>query len=161
SREDEDDDDEIEDEDVDDIEDDDFNDVLGEIQYDIGLAQDVLGKTAHAVWDRLGDVGQDVSDYLDNLRWQVPRLTRLRRLRDDTAISLGRTLAEQAAAIPDRTFFLWQGRAFTYADANRRVDAVVRGLIAVGVRPGQRVGVMMRSRPSHLSMVTALSRLGA
>jgi putative long chain acyl-CoA synthase len=149
------------DEDVDDLEEDDFDDVLGEIQYDIGLAQDVIGKTAHAVWDRLGDVGQDVADYLDNLRWQVPRLTRLRRLGDDTLISMGRTLAEQAAAIPDRTFFLWHGRAFTYADANRRVDAVVRGLVAVGVRPGLRVGVMMRSRPSHLSVVTALSRLGA
>jgi putative long chain acyl-CoA synthase len=150
-----------EDEDVEDLEDDDFNDVLGELQYDLGLAQDVLGKTAHAIWDRLGDVGQDLTDYLDNLRWQVPRLTRLRRLSDDTRISLGQVLAEQAADIPDRTFFLWRGRAFTYADANRRVDAVVRGLIAVGVRPGQRVGVMMRSRPSHLSMVTALSRLGA
>jgi putative long chain acyl-CoA synthase len=140
---------------------DDADTTFEELQYDLGLAQDVLGKTAHAVWDRIGDVGQDLSDYLDNLRWQVPRLTRLRRLHDDTVISLGKTLSEQAADIPDRTFFLWQGRAFTYAEANRRVDAVVRGLIAVGVRPGQRVGVMMRSRPSHLSMVGALSRLGA
>jgi putative long chain acyl-CoA synthase len=153
--------DEHEDEDVDDVEDDDFNDVLGELQYDLGLAQEVVGKTAHAIWDRLGDVGQDLTDYLDNLRWQVPRLTKLRRLSDDTRISLGQVLSEQAAAIPDRTFFLWKGRAFTYADSNRRVDAVVRGLIAVGARPGQRVGVMMRSRPSHMSMVAALSRLGA
>jgi putative long chain acyl-CoA synthase len=143
------------------LDDDDIEGAFDELQFDVDLAQDVLGKAAHAVWDRVEDVGHDLGDYLDNLRWQLPRLGRLRRLTDDTRVSLGKTLADQATRIPDQTFFLWRGRAFTYAEANRRVDAVVRGLIAVGVRPGQRVGVMMRSRPSHLSVVAALSRLGA
>jgi len=129
-------------------------------QFDLGLAQDILGKAARAVWERVGDVTDDLGDHLDNLRWQLPRLSRLRRLTDDTAISVGQALASQAAEIPDRTFFLWKGRAFTYADANRRVDAVVKGLIQCGVRPGQRVGVMMHARPSHLSVVTAISRIG-
>src|SRR5207237_1314030 len=44
---------------------------------------------------------------------------------------------------------------------NRRIDAVARGLVACGVKPGMRVGVMMKSRPSHLSVVTACSRVGA
>jgi putative long chain acyl-CoA synthase len=134
---------------------------VGEPDLDIDLVQDIVGKAAHAVWDRLGDVADDVGDYLDNLRWQLPRLSRLRRLGDDTLISIGKTLAERAAEIPDRTFFLYRGRAFTYADANRRVDAVARGLVQCGIRPGQRVGVMMHSRPSHLSVVSALSRVGA
>jgi putative long chain acyl-CoA synthase len=144
-----------------DHDDEDFDSAFGELQLDVELAQDIVGKTARAVLERIGDVGADLGDYLDNLRWQVPRLARLRRLADDTPISLGRTLAEQASSNPDRTFFLWRGRAFTYADANRRIDAVVRGLIACGVRAGQRVGVLMQSRPSHLSVVGALSRLGA
>ena len=76
-------------------------------------------------------------------------------------MSLGRTLAEQARDIGDRTLFLFRGRAFTYAEANQRVDAVARGLVACDIRPGQKVGVMMRSRPSHLSVVAALNRLGA
>ncbi|MCB9571290.1 MAG: AMP-binding protein [Kofleriaceae bacterium] len=147
--------------DDDDHEDDDYDGAFGELQFDLELAQDIVGKAARAVWDRVGDASDDLGDYLDNLRWQLPRLSRLRRLRDDTRISVGATLAEQAAEIPDRTFFLWRGRAFTYADANRRVEAVVRGLISCGVRPGQRIGVMMGSRPSHLTAVTALSRLGA
>ncbi|HLL24127.1 MAG TPA: AMP-binding protein, partial [Kofleriaceae bacterium] len=50
--------------------------------------------------------------------------------------------------------------AFTYAEANRRVDAVVRGLVAAGLRSGQKIGVMMKSRPSHLTIVTAINRLG-
>ncbi len=153
--------DEDDDDDDDDLDDDDVDGAFGELQFDLELAQDILGKAARAVMERVGDVTDDLGDYLDNLRWQLPRLTRLRRLADDSPISLGRSLAEQAAAIGDRTFFLWRGRAFTYADANRRVDAVVRGLIQCGVRPGQRVGVIMSSRPSHLSVVTALSRIGA
>jgi putative long chain acyl-CoA synthase len=128
---------------------------------DFTLAQDLMMGSSHALWDRARELRDSASDLVQNLRWQVPRLARLRKLDDDSLISPGRALAEQAEKIPDHTFFLWKGRAFTYGEAHRRVDAVVRGLIASGVRPGDRVGVMMRSRPSHLSAVTALSRLGA
>ncbi len=149
------------DEDLDDLDPEEVDSAFGELSFDVALAQDVVGKTARALWERLADWSDDLGGYVDNLRWQLPRLTRLRDLTDDTLISPGRTLADQAAAIPERTFFLWRGRAFTFAEANRRVDAIVRGLVAVGLRPGQRVGVLMHSRPSHLSLVTALSRLGA
>jgi putative long chain acyl-CoA synthase len=127
----------------------------------VELAKELVEKTARAAVELLEELGDDVGAYLDHARWQLPRLARLRNLHDDARVSLGRALADQAAKIGDRTFFLWRGRAFSYADANRRVDAVVRGLVACGVRPGVRVGVMMRSRPSHLSVVAAASRLGA
>lgn len=125
------------------------------------LAKELAVKTARAAIEQLGEWAEDLGDYLDDARWQLPRITRLRNLQDDSLISPGRALAEQARRIADRTFFLFRGRAFTYADANRRVDAVVRGLIASGIRAGQQVGVMMKSRPSHLTVTTALSRLGA
>ncbi|HET9627539.1 MAG TPA: alpha/beta fold hydrolase, partial [Kofleriaceae bacterium] len=128
---------------------------------DLGLARDIVEKTANVVVDRITELSEDIGNYLDNARWQLPRLARLRGLSDDSVISLGKALADQAREIGDRTFFLFRGRAFSYADANRRVDAVVRGLIACGVQPGQRVAVVMKSRPSHLSVVAALSRLGA
>ncbi len=149
------------DDDDEDVEDDDIETAFGELQVDLELAQDVVGNTARAVLDRIGDITNDLGDYLDNLRWQLPRLRKLRDLRDDTTISLSQKLAEQARRIPERTFFLWRDRAFTYAEANRRVDAVARGLMQVGVRPGQRVAVIMESRPSYLSAVAALSRIGA
>ena len=125
------------------------------------VAKDVLEKTARIAVDRIEAFGEDLGHYLDNARWQVPRLNKLRNLQDDSPIGLGKTLADQAAKIGERTFFLWRGRAFTYADANRRVDAVVRGLIACGGKPGMRIGVMMKSRPSQLSIVCAVNRLGA
>ena len=129
--------------------------------FDLELARDLVEKTAKAAFERLGELSEDLGNYLDNARWQLPRLNRLRNLQDDSLVSVGRSLAEQAHAIGDRTFFLWRGRAFSYAEASRRVDAVVKGLIACGIRPGQKVGVMMKSRPSHLSLVTAINRLGA
>ena len=143
---------------------DDDDDEHEDAEHDEGpleLARDLAEKTAKAALDRIEELGEDLGAYLDNARWQLPRLARLRNLTDDTRISLGRSLGDQAAKIGERTFFLWHGRAFTYADANRRVDAVVRGLIACGVRPGVRVAVVMKSRPSHLSVVAAINRLGA
>lgn len=125
------------------------------------VAKDVLEKTARIALDRIEAFGEDLGQYLDNARWQLPRLNKLRNLQDDSLIGLGKTLGDQAAKIGERTFFMWRGRAFSYADANRRVDAVVRGLIACGVKPGMRVGVMMKSRPSQLSIVAAINRIGA
>ncbi len=129
--------------------------------FDLELVKELVEKTANAALERVAELSDDLGGYLDNARWQLPRLNKLRNLQDDSLISFGRSLAEQAQKIGDRTFFLFRGRAFTYADANRRVDAVVRGLIACGIRPGQKIGVMMTSRPSHLSVVCALNRLGA
>ncbi len=132
-----------------------------EVQFDLNLFYDVLANGFETVWNRLGDVTRDITDAVDGLRWQVSRLSRLHNLEPNTRISIGLTLAQQARSIPDRTFFLWQGRAFSYADADRRVDAVVRGLICCGVRPGRRVGVLMKGRPSYLTLAAALSRIGA
>ena len=38
---------------------------------------------------------------------------------------------------------------------------MVRGLLEIGVLPGQRIGVLMSTRPSGFTAVAALSRLGA
>jgi len=148
------------DEDDDDDQDDDDDDDA-ETGGDLELARELVGKTAKIVAQRLSELSEDLGNYLDNARWQLPRLATLRNLQDDSRISLGKSLADQAREIGDRTFFLFRGRAFSYADANRRVDAVVRGLFACGVRAGDKIGVMMKSRPSHLSVVAALSRIGA
>lgn len=125
------------------------------------LAKDVVESAARTALSRLEGLAEDLGHYLDTARFQLPRLNKLRNLQDDSFVSLGRTLGDQASKIGERTFFLWRGRAFTFADANRRVDAIVRGLIACGCKPGMRVGVMMKSRPSHLSVVAAINRLGA
>ncbi|OBJ66426.1 AMP-binding protein, partial [Mycobacterium colombiense] len=91
----------------------------------------------------------------------LPRLVRLGQINDHTRISLGRIIEEQAHDAPQGEFLLFDGRVHTYDAVNRRVNNVVRGLIDVGVRQGDRVGVLMETRPSALVAIAALSRLGA
>jgi putative long chain acyl-CoA synthase len=144
------------------IPDDDQDDDDGhEEESTLEIAREIVEKTAKIAVERMAELSEDLGNYVDNARWQLPRLNRLRHLQDDSLVSFGRSLSEQAHKIGDHTFFLFRGRAFTYADANRRVDAVVRGLIACGIKSGQKVAVMMKSRPSHLTIVCALNRLGA
>ena len=97
----------------------------------------------------------------EELRGELPRLARLGRLGPDTRVSLGLLLDEQARHSPEADFFLFEDRAYSYQDANRRVDNVVRGLLSLGVRQGEHIGVLMSTRPSGLSVVAALNRLGA
>ena len=132
-----------------------------EVDFDVELFYRTVVGTVGAWWQRVGRSATDIGEQLDNLRWQVPRLSVLQQMQPDTRVSLGLALSEQANANPEGTFFLWEGRALSYAQANRRVDNVVRGLIRCGVRRGEPVAVLMGPRPSYLSMATALSRLGA
>lgn len=132
-----------------------------EVDFDVELFYQTIVGTVGAWWQRLGRSATDLGAQLDSLRWQVPRLSVLQQMQPDTRVSLGLALSEQAASNPDGTFFLWEGRAFSYAQADRRVDNVVRGLIRCGVRRGEPVAVLMGPRPSYLSVTAALSRVGA
>ncbi|MFD4430014.1 AMP-binding protein [Nocardia sp. NPDC058497] len=91
----------------------------------------------------------------------LPRLTRLGMIQPHTRISLGKLLGEHAKRAPQKDLFLFDDRVHTNAAVEVRIDNVVRGLISVGIRPANRVGVVMETRPSALAAVAALSRLGA
>lgn len=134
--------------------------------------RDDLGASAGRISEKAAELGQGVSLRLGELsrqalslfsilRWQMPRLAQLARLREDSQASFAAMLSEQARAIPENPFFLWHGRAFTYAEANERVSELARVLYAAGVRPGDRVGVFMANHPRYLTAVTALNRMGA
>jgi putative long chain acyl-CoA synthase len=142
---------------LEDIDDESFD----EVPIDVEAFYDVAATALDSMWTRLGEVGREVGRLIDALRWQVPRLQKLRQIDPNTRISMGQALADQAARIGENTFFLWKGRAFTYRDADKRVDNVVRGLLHCGVRQGSKVGVLMDTRPSYLSIVCALNRMGA
>lgn len=92
---------------------------------------------------------------------QLPRLARLDRVQPQTRISLGLLLDERARSAPTGVSFLFGDRAYTQAAVKKRIDNVVRGLLSLGVRQGEHVGVLMNTRPSALTVVAALNRLGA
>lgn len=121
-----------------------------------------LGREAFSMIFDVAGEGADAAIAIGtNLARQLPRLARLEGLRSDTRVGLALSLAEQAHESPRGTFFLYEGRAHTFADADRRVDAIVRGLLSIGVRTGDHVGVYMRTRPTALATVAAINRLGA
>ena len=91
----------------------------------------------------------------------LPRLARLGRLQPHTKVSLGGLMAEQANRVPEGECFLFDDRVHTNAVVDHRIDEVVRGLIAVGIRQGARIGVLMDTSPSAVVAIAALSRLGA
>lgn len=132
-----------------------------DFDVEVELFVDVAVRGVKRAWNRLGSVISSASDASDAIRFQEPRLRFLAGLEPDTRVSAGRALARRAAESSDSTFFLFHGRAFTYEEANTRVVNVVKGLWRCGVRPGQRVAVVMAPRPSLLSTTTAMSRLGA
>ncbi len=92
---------------------------------------------------------------------QLPRLARLEQIQPGTRISLGLLVEERRRRDPEDMFFLFEDRAYNARQINERIDNVVRGLIAIGVRRGEHVGVLMTTRPSALALTVALSRIGA
>ncbi|XRQ04416.1 AMP-binding protein [Actinomadura welshii] len=118
-----------------------------------GAARTALRTAARAVHGGRELTGQAAQN--------LPRLARLERIQPDTRMSMGLLLDEQARRRPDDVFFLYRGRGHTHDAAKRRIDAVVRGLLHIGVRRGEAVGVLMGTRPTALALIAALSRLGA
>ena len=104
---------------------------------------------------------RSLREFAREAAWQLPRLARLEQIQPRTRISLGLLVEERRQRGPDDVLFLFEDRAYSAREVGERIDNVVRGLIEIGVRQGEHVGVLMGSRPSALALITALSRLGA
>ena len=105
--------------------------------------------------------GRTVREVVGGTARQLDQLNRLGRVNPRTRISFGLLLDEQAEAAPDDVVLLFEDRAHTHLAVKERVDNVVRGLLEIGVRQGEHVGVLMQTRPSALTIVAALNRVGA
>jgi putative long chain acyl-CoA synthase len=127
----------------------------------VGALYEVTSELLDGLWGRVGRFSKEFGHTLDTMRWQLPRLAKIESLTDETRTSVSLMLAEQARSIPNDPFFVWEGRVFSYGDADRRVNQVLGGLLEAGVAPGDHVGVWMGNRPDYLTAVVALNRLGA
>ncbi len=102
-----------------------------------------------------------VREIVGDTAGQLGQLNRLGRVSAGTRISFGLLMDEQAERAPDDVVLLFEDRAHTQKAVKDRVDNVVRGLLEIGVHQGEHVGVLMQTRPSALTVVAALNRLGA
>jgi acyl-CoA synthetase (AMP-forming)/AMP-acid ligase II len=78
----------------------------------------------------------------------------------DDAMNVGALLANSARQFPDRPAVTWGERSITYAELDRRSNALARGLGTLGVVKGDRVGVLMRNRPELLEAMFACFKGG-
>jgi putative long chain acyl-CoA synthase len=118
-----------------------------------GIARSALGTARRAV--------RGVSELTREAVGQLPRLARLEQIQPGTRISLGLLVEERRRRSPEEIFFLFEDRAYSAKQVGDRIDNIVRGLISIGVRRGEHVGVLMGSRPSALALAVAISRIGA
>uniref|UniRef100_UPI0016019DEA AMP-binding protein n=1 Tax=Nocardioides stalactiti TaxID=2755356 RepID=UPI0016019DEA len=92
---------------------------------------------------------------------QIPRVARAVGLRGSTHESLATVFDRRASHSSATVGFLFEGLVYDYGVINDRVDRIVRGLVIDGVEPGNRVGVLMATRPTALALIIALNRIGA
>jgi putative long chain acyl-CoA synthase len=136
-------------------------DGAGRLGYGLGLAGGVSGGIVRGALRASASRVGSVAEVSREAAGQLPRLARLQRIGAGTRVSIGLLVEERRRNDPDEVFFLFGDRAYTARDINERIDNVVRGLIAVGLRQGERVGVLMSARPTALALAIAINRLGA
>ncbi len=79
----------------------------------------------------------------------------------DRPASLGQLLDAAVERWPDRPAITDEARTLTYAELGHEADAVAGGLYEQGVRPGDRVVVMLSNSAEFLVALCAAVRLGA
>ena len=77
--------------------------------------------------------------------------------------TLGEMLEKWAYKTPDNDFMIYPDRnlRFTYGEFNKRVDALAKGLLFIGIKPGDKVGIWAKNVPDWLTIMFATAKTGA
>lgn len=75
--------------------------------------------------------------------------------------TLSQVLSETTRAFPQRDAIIDQGCKISYQELNERVNQLARGLIELGVRKGEKVGLWMPNVPKWVIAYFAIARIGA
>jgi fatty-acyl-CoA synthase len=70
-------------------------------------------------------------------------------------------LVAAARSYPDRPYVIDEQGTLTFSDVDARTNAIVRGLMAAGIREGDPVGVLCRNGRAFVEAMLACSKLGA
>jgi fatty-acyl-CoA synthase len=98
------------------------------------------------------DIGVGAGQRREAGAWRVPAVIRRR---------LGDLPAEAARRWGEREAVVFGERRWTHAEFDREVDRVAKGLIGIGVEPGDKVGLWMTNRPEWLFSLYAVAKVGA
>jgi fatty-acyl-CoA synthase len=76
--------------------------------------------------------------------------------------TLGNLLREKARSQPDHDFIVYADRdlRFTYGEFDQRVDELAKGLLAIGLKKGDHVGLWATNVPDWNTLLFATARVG-
>lgn len=77
------------------------------------------------------------------------------------ALTLGQMVDRAAARFPERAAVVFKDQRISYADLKRRADDFARGLLALGLRPGDHVVLWMPNRVEWNVANLAVAKIGA
>jgi crotonobetaine/carnitine-CoA ligase len=75
--------------------------------------------------------------------------------------TMGRILAEKARRIPGKTFLIWEGRSWSYAELEEMTNRYANGFSALGIAHGDHVAVMLPNCPEFFWVSWGLGKIGA
>lgn len=77
--------------------------------------------------------------------------------------TLGSILEKWAFETPDKDFIVYPDRdlRFTYKEFNERVDRLAKGLLYIGIKPGDKVGIWAKNVPDWTTLMFATAKIGA
>ena len=77
--------------------------------------------------------------------------------------TLGQILEKWAFETPDKEFIVYPDRdlRFTYKQFNNRVDQLAKGLLYIGIKTGDKVGIWAKNVPDWTTIMFATAKIGA
>ena len=76
-------------------------------------------------------------------------------------MTLSTLLSERADREPDSVSIKFKDRKVSYSEANRLVDLCAGGLSSIGVKPCERVAILMHNCPEYIIAYFSIIRTGA
>ncbi len=77
--------------------------------------------------------------------------------------TLGQLLEKWAFETPEKEFIVYPDRdlRFTYKEFNQRVNTLAKGLLYIGIKPGDKVGIWANNVPDWTTVMFATAKIGA
>jgi crotonobetaine/carnitine-CoA ligase len=75
-------------------------------------------------------------------------------------VTIAELLARRAETDPGHVLCTFEGRAWTFLQVNDAANRIANGLLASGLKPGDRVALMLPGHPDHIVSLFALAKAG-
>src|SRR5687768_15348334 len=76
-------------------------------------------------------------------------------------VAIGTLVDRAAARFGAREALCYGGERWSFADLKRETDRVAKGLLALGIQPGEKISLWMPNRPEWIFSLFAVMKIGA